>query len=105
MACSILFLNFLRRIKCKVVPSTPHAGENYPAFAYVAVYREAVAYNKKLFERCVYQSELLHASDSINQDQFAHKKGPNSTMALIKCQYKWLKFIHFIYLFINLRLK
>ena len=40
----------------------------------------------RLFERSVYQSELLHASESIDQDQFAYKKGLNSTMALIKCQ-------------------
>ena len=42
---------------------------------------------------CVYQSELLHASESIDQDQFAYKKGLNSTTALIKCQYKWLKWL------------
>ena len=47
----------------------------------------------RLFERCVYQSELLYASKSINQDQFAYKKCLNSTMALIKCQYKWLKWL------------
>ena len=47
----------------------------------------------RLFERCVYQSELLHVSESIDQDQFAYKKGLNSTMAVIKCQYKWLKWL------------
>ena len=43
--------------------------------------------------RCFYQSELLHASESIDQDQFAYKKGLNSTMVLIKCQYTWLKWL------------
>ena len=47
----------------------------------------------RLFECCVYQSELLHASESIDQDQFAYKNGLNSTMVLIKCQYKWLKWL------------
>ena len=28
----------------------------------------------RLFERCVYQSKLLHASKSIDQDQFPYKK-------------------------------
>ena len=32
-------------------------------------------------------------SKSIGKDQFAYKKGQNSTMALIKCQYKWLKWL------------
>ena len=49
----------------------------------------------RLFERCVYQSELLHASESIDQDQFAYKKGLNSTMAFIKCQYQWLKWLDY----------
>jgi hypothetical protein len=43
----------------------------------------------RLFERCVHKTELSHAS--IGQDQFAYKKGHNSTMALIKCHYTWLK--------------
>ena len=47
----------------------------------------------RLFERCVYKSELSHVSESIGKDQFAYKKGQNSTMALIKCQYKWLKWL------------
>ena len=47
----------------------------------------------RLFERCVYQAELLHASESIVQNQFSYKKGLNSTMALIKCQYKWLTWL------------
>ena len=32
-------------------------------------------------------------NESIDQDQFAYKKDLNSTMALIKCQYKLLKWI------------
>ena len=44
----------------------------------------------RLFEYCIYQSELFHASKSIDEDQFACKKGLNSTIALIKCQHKWL---------------
>ena len=48
----------------------------------------------RLFERCAYQSELLHASESIDLDQFAHQKGLNAIMALIKCQYKWLMWLY-----------
>ena len=32
-------------------------------------------------------------SESIGKDQFSYKKGQNSTMALIKCQYEWLKWL------------
>ena len=45
----------------------------------------------RLFERCVHKTELSHVSEFIGQDQFAYKKGHNSTMALIKCHYTWLK--------------
>ena len=47
------------------------------------------SYIMRQFERCVYQSKLLHVSESIDQDKFAYRKSLNSNMALIKCQYKW----------------
>ena len=46
----------------------------------------------RLFEKCVYQSEVADTVDNyIGDDQFAYKKGHNSTMALIKYQHMWLK--------------
>ena len=48
----------------------------------------------RLFERLVYRFELFNVcSDYINLDQFAYRKGHNSTMALIKCQHTWLKWL------------
>ena len=48
----------------------------------------------RLLERCVYQSELLHASESIDQDKLiCLQKGLSSIIGLIKCQYKWLKWL------------
>ena len=46
----------------------------------------------RLFEKCVYQSEVADTVyNYIGDDQFAYKKGHNSTMALIKYQHMWLK--------------
>ena len=48
----------------------------------------------RLFERCVYKTELAPAiRHKIGPDQFAYKEGHNSTMALIKCQHTWLKWL------------
>ena len=44
----------------------------------------------RLFERIIYSCELSHIStECINKDQFAYKKGVNSTMTLIKSQHMW----------------
>jgi hypothetical protein len=46
----------------------------------------------RLFEKCVYQSEVADTVyNYIGDDQFAYKKGHNSTMDLIKYQHMWLK--------------
>ena len=46
----------------------------------------------RLFEKCVYDSEVAEVVDKyVVADQFAYKKGHNSTMALIKAQRMWLK--------------
>ena len=46
----------------------------------------------RLFEKCVYNSEVAEVVDKyVAPDQFAYKKGHNSTMALIKAQHMWLK--------------
>ena len=46
----------------------------------------------RLFEKCVYQSEIADmVYNYIGDDQFVYKKGHNSTMALIKYQHMWLK--------------
>ena len=48
----------------------------------------------RLFERCVYKTELAPAiRHKIGPDQFAYKEGHNSTMALIKCQHTWLEWL------------
>ena len=50
----------------------------------------------RLFERCVYKTEVADIiKDSIDSDQYAYKKGHNSTMALIKCQNMWLKYLDY----------
>ena len=45
----------------------------------------------RLFEKCIYKNEIesviLYSTDL---DQYAYKAGRNSTVALIKCQHKWL---------------
>ena len=47
-----------------------------------------------LFEKIVYQNELYHLNtDFIGNDQYAYKKGLNSTMALLKCQHKWFQWL------------
>ncbi len=48
----------------------------------------------RLFEKCVYKSEIAPATrNNIGPDQFAYKKGHNSTMALIKSQHQWLEWM------------
>ncbi len=48
----------------------------------------------RLFEKCVYKSEIAPATrNNIGPDQFAYKKGHNSTMALIKSQHQWLEWL------------
>ena len=49
----------------------------------------------RLFERLVYRFELSNiCNDYIDFDQFAYRGGHNSTMALIKCQHTWLKWLN-----------
>ena len=46
----------------------------------------------RLFERLVYRNELsIVCASHIDLDQFAYRKGHNSTMALLKSQHNWLK--------------
>lgn len=46
----------------------------------------------RLFERLVYKQEMSKEFKSIiNENQFAYKEGCNTTLALLKCQHKWLK--------------
>ena len=48
----------------------------------------------RLFERSVYETELSHIMrDVIDSDQFSYKEGHISTMALIKWQQNWLKWL------------
>ena len=48
----------------------------------------------RVFERLVYRQELSqYVNNFIDFDQFAYRKGHNTTMALIKCQYAWLKWL------------
>ena len=48
----------------------------------------------RLFERIVYRFELSSTcNDYIDFDQLAYRGGHNSTMALIKCQHTWLKWL------------
>ena len=48
----------------------------------------------RVFERLVYRQELSqNVNNFIDLDQFAYCKGHNATMALIKCQYAWLKWL------------
>ena len=46
----------------------------------------------RLFERAVFRFELSNViNNSIGSDQFAYRKGLNTTMALVKCQHEWLR--------------
>ena len=48
----------------------------------------------RLFERLAYRFELSSVcNDYVDLDQFAYHEGHNSTMALIKCQHTWLKWL------------
>ena len=46
----------------------------------------------RLFERVVFRCELSNViNNSVGSDQFAYRKGLNTTMALVKCQHEWLR--------------
>ena len=46
------------------------------------------------FERLAHRFELPSIyNDYVYLDQFAYREGHNSTMALIKCQHTWLKWL------------
>ena len=46
----------------------------------------------RLFERVVLRCELSNViNNSIGSDQFASRKGLNTTIALVKCQHEWLR--------------
>ena len=46
------------------------------------------------FKKIVFKEEILkHSKSIIGHDQFAYKKGTNTTSALIKCQYHWPDFV------------
>ena len=48
----------------------------------------------RLFERLVFKQEISKEFKSvIGVDQFAYKEGCNTTIALIKCQHNWLKWL------------
>ena len=48
----------------------------------------------RFFEKIVFQEEIEeHSKSIISKDQFAYKKGSNTTAALIKCQYHSLKWL------------
>ena len=48
----------------------------------------------RLFENIVFQEEIEeHSKSIISNDQFAYKKGSNTTTALIKCQYHLLNWL------------
>ena len=48
----------------------------------------------RLFEKMVFKQEISAVAKSvIGRDQFAYKEGTNTTTALIKCQYYWLKWL------------
>ena len=48
----------------------------------------------RLFEKIVFQKEIEeHSKSIISNDQLAYKKWSNTTAALIKCKYHWLKWL------------
>ena len=48
----------------------------------------------RLFERIIYTKELKSIVESaINCDQFAHRRGRNTAMALFLCQHMWMKWL------------
>ena len=48
----------------------------------------------RLFERAICKNELAQPMENfIHKDQYAYKKGYNSTMALIKAQHTWLEWL------------
>ena len=48
----------------------------------------------RIFEKLVFKQEISAKLKSIiGKDQFAYRKGSNTTMAIIKCQHQWLKWL------------
>lgn len=48
----------------------------------------------RLFERIIYTKELKSTVESANSyDQFAYRRGRNTTMALLLCQHMWMKWL------------
>ena len=48
----------------------------------------------RIFERVIYKQEISTIlQSSIGPNQFAYKRGHNTTMALLKCQHYWLKWL------------
>ena len=48
----------------------------------------------RLFERIIYTKELKSIVESaISYDQFAYRRGRNTTMALLLCQHMWMKWL------------
>jgi hypothetical protein len=48
----------------------------------------------RLFEKLVFKLEISsHTKTITGNDQFAYKGGTNTTTALIKCLYHWLKWL------------
>ena len=48
----------------------------------------------RLFEKLVFKQEIsANLKSIIGKDQFAYRTGSNTTMAIIKCQHQWLKWL------------
>jgi hypothetical protein len=48
----------------------------------------------RLFERIIFQEEIRHPSKLIiDKNQNAYRENWNTTVALIKCQHHWLKWL------------
>ena len=49
----------------------------------------------RLFERIIYTKELKSIVNraAISHDQFAYRRGRNTTMALLLCQHMWMKWL------------
>ena len=48
----------------------------------------------QLFEKLVFKQEIsANLKSIIGKDQFAYRTGSNTTMAIIKCQHQWLKWL------------
>jgi hypothetical protein len=48
----------------------------------------------RLFERIIFQEDIRHPTKLIiNKNQYAYRENSNTTIALIKCQHHWLKWL------------